>query len=395
MNECDTERRGAWSQEHCARFVDSNQLFWPNGMRLAMAPCEETTVPDKWESRDHCGPDCKSCKRARIENLSWRLMSARILPQWQERRFADAGGPDDGGQDGPQGYLERFNWLFGPVAQTANCVYAERHADGHNEALAGASGYGPDPDGPSFRNSTASTASTASTHTSGDPHAMSGPSSARTLGFHDFEHELQCVLGAQGLYSVQPPESGACDQGDRRYGFHPQEPLGYEPAVSGPGFADAHAPAHTHHAHQRHAQAQAHPPESTGNEDTGDTAAWAQPPYDLGAGPYQAGAAYPYQYPVPANGYAYAYSELGGNALQASARPKRGDGGTVCFNCETKTTPLWRHDADGHSLCNACGLFQKLHGVRRPLKLKKDVIRKRNRAGHDPNRLRKGSRPSH
>ncbi|KZS98412.1 hypothetical protein SISNIDRAFT_448632 [Sistotremastrum niveocremeum HHB9708] len=53
---------------------------------------------------------------------------------------------------------------------------------------------------------------------------------------------------------------------------------------------------------------------------------------------------------------------------------------TMCTNCHTTNTPLWRRDADGQPLCNACGLFYKLHGVVRPLSLKTDVIKKRNRA---------------
>ena len=51
----------------------------------------------------------------------------------------------------------------------------------------------------------------------------------------------------------------------------------------------------------------------------------------------------------------------------------------VCQNCQTSTTPLWRRDEAGSVLCNACGLFLKLHGRARPISLKTDVIKSRNR----------------
>lgn len=51
---------------------------------------------------------------------------------------------------------------------------------------------------------------------------------------------------------------------------------------------------------------------------------------------------------------------------------------TECFNCHTLKTPLWRKDPQGNTLCNACGLFLKLHGTTRPLSLKTDVIKKRS-----------------
>ncbi|KAH8083769.1 hypothetical protein BXZ70DRAFT_958063 [Cristinia sonorae] len=57
---------------------------------------------------------------------------------------------------------------------------------------------------------------------------------------------------------------------------------------------------------------------------------------------------------------------------------------TICTNCQTTNTPLWRRDPEGQPLCNACGLFFKLHGVVRPLSLKTDVIKKRNRASGTP-----------
>ncbi|KAI8819427.1 uncharacterized protein EV422DRAFT_112579 [Fimicolochytrium jonesii] len=52
---------------------------------------------------------------------------------------------------------------------------------------------------------------------------------------------------------------------------------------------------------------------------------------------------------------------------------------TTCKNCGTNKTSLWRRNPDGEPLCNACGLFFKLHGVDRPISLKTDVIRTRNR----------------
>jgi transcription elongation factor Elf1 len=39
-----------------------------------------------------------------------------------------------------------------------------------------------------------------------------------------------------------------------------------------------------------------------------------------------------------------------------------------CDHCRTSSTPLWRKDKDGNlNLCNACGLYEKLHGSTRPL----------------------------
>lgn len=37
--------------------------------------------------------------------------------------------------------------------------------------------------------------------------------------------------------------------------------------------------------------------------------------------------------------------------------------GLSCTNCNTSTTTLWRRNGDGEPVCNACGLYTKLHGV--------------------------------
>ncbi|KAM5530981.1 hypothetical protein V8D89_015363 [Ganoderma adspersum] len=68
----------------------------------------------------------------------------------------------------------------------------------------------------------------------------------------------------------------------------------------------------------------------------------------------------------------------GGSSGQARVGGEDGESApTVCTNCQTTITPLWRRDPEGQPLCNACGLFYKLHGVVRPLSLKTDVIKKR------------------
>lgn len=65
--------------------------------------------------------------------------------------------------------------------------------------------------------------------------------------------------------------------------------------------------------------------------------------------------------------------------MPAAPAAPAGGPSVQCTNCHTRTTPLWRRNPQGEPLCNACGLFLKLHGTVRPLSLKTDVIKKRQR----------------
>ncbi|OLY81403.1 Suppressor of ferric uptake 1 [Smittium mucronatum] len=65
----------------------------------------------------------------------------------------------------------------------------------------------------------------------------------------------------------------------------------------------------------------------------------------------------------------------------------------ICYNCKTDYTPLWRRDDFGNVICNACGLYYKLHKQHRPVSMKKNVIKRRNRISHNPSSPSKHSPP--
>uniref|UniRef100_G1PCU7 GATA-type domain-containing protein n=1 Tax=Myotis lucifugus TaxID=59463 RepID=G1PCU7_MYOLU len=71
-----------------------------------------------------------------------------------------------------------------------------------------------------------------------------------------------------------------------------------------------------------------------------------------------------------------------GQMMNRQNKPKRRRivskrAGTQCTNCQTTTTTLWRRNASGDPVCNACGLYYKLHQVNRPLTMRKDGIQTR------------------
>jgi hypothetical protein len=55
---------------------------------------------------------------------------------------------------------------------------------------------------------------------------------------------------------------------------------------------------------------------------------------------------------------------------EPSDDPSRGNGtGPKCSHCHTRNTSVWRRNPDGQCVCNACGVYQRLRGVPRPLSL--------------------------
>lgn len=50
-----------------------------------------------------------------------------------------------------------------------------------------------------------------------------------------------------------------------------------------------------------------------------------------------------------------------------------------CSNCGTRTTTIWRRNPTGEMVCNACGLYYKLHNVNRPANMRRDTIHTRRR----------------
>uniref|UniRef100_A0A3Q1FA44 Zinc finger transcription factor Trps1 n=1 Tax=Acanthochromis polyacanthus TaxID=80966 RepID=A0A3Q1FA44_9TELE len=84
------------------------------------------------------------------------------------------------------------------------------------------------------------------------------------------------------------------------------------------------------------------------------------------------------------NAKMYVGGRPGGNRRRGS--------GVFCANCLTTKTSLWRKNANGGYVCNACGLYQKLHSTPRPLNIIKQnngeqIIRRRTRKRLNPDSL--------
>jgi hypothetical protein len=77
--------------------------------------------------------------------------------------------------------------------------------------------------------------------------------------------------------------------------------------------------------------------------------------------------------------FSLSHARLSSSILLAAQAAGNRRSGLSCNNCNTTTTTLWRRNSQGEPVCNACGLYYKLHNVPRPLTMKKDGIQTRKR----------------
>lgn len=82
---------------------------------------------------------------------------------------------------------------------------------------------------------------------------------------------------------------------------------------------------------------------------------------------------YHVDYPLPAVPIQPLYYQPAPSGLSSAGTFGSGPTLKQCANCGTTSTPSWRRCPDGKELlCNACGLYAKLHGRPRPFKMADD-----------------------
>ncbi len=67
------------------------------------------------------------------------------------------------------------------------------------------------------------------------------------------------------------------------------------------------------------------------------------------------------------------------NFIQIHSNPSTSGPKHVCHNCQVTSTPFWRKATDGHYYCNACGLYLRTHQTQRPTSLSQNRESRRNK----------------
>ncbi|CCO31721.1 Siderophore biosynthesis regulatory protein URBS1 [Rhizoctonia solani AG-1 IB] len=62
---------------------------------------------------------------------------------------------------------------------------------------------------------------------------------------------------------------------------------------------------------------------------------------------------------------------------EAPRRRSPHTGNERCINCDTDKTSLWRKDEDGRTICNACQIYFRVHGRKRPPSMRSSTVKKR------------------
>jgi hypothetical protein len=65
-------------------------------------------------------------------------------------------------------------------------------------------------------------------------------------------------------------------------------------------------------------------------------------------------------------------SEVSPTAYRSMAQFGRTKTEHVCSNCKTTDTPVWRRDVAGRHVCNACGIYSRVHKQDRPIQKSSD-----------------------
>jgi transcription elongation factor Elf1 len=95
----------------------------------------------------------------------------------------------------------------------------------------------------------------------------------------------------------------------------------------------------------------------------------------------------------PASKSPHSVASNGGDLIERDIKDEPKDSGTEtdeqsdlgdtsasrCNNCNTTKTTAWRRDHEGKLVCNACGLYYRLHRTNRPVHMRKDFIQQRFR----------------